>query len=66
MIEFKPCPDCGYEGYPLFDRRDMYSGFEIISSNVRAFCNTCNWGTGFHANVKECAEDWNNAKVVSE
>lgn len=37
LVEFNPCPDCGCEKYPLFDRRKTYNGMSLESSVVSAF-----------------------------
>lgn len=65
MAKFKECPDCGYNQYPVFDRRDYYTvgDGKIINGNIRASCYRCGWGTCFHKNVKECAKEWNECKI---
>lgn len=62
-VEFNPCPDCGCEKYPLFDRRKTYNGVSLESSVVSAFCEICGWETQFHNNVRECAKEWNEVKI---
>lgn len=63
-VEFKPCPDCGSEDYPRFERDYIlqYGGMDAMSQ-VRASCKTCGWRTLFHKSVKGCASEWNEAKV---
>ena len=62
-VEFLPCPDCGCNKYPHFDRRKTYNGMSLESSIISAFCEVCGWETQFHDNVAECVKEWNEAKV---
>lgn len=65
-VEFRPCPDCGCEEYPLFDREEeMIVGpyKKVVLNPVRAYCIRCGWTTALHKNVKECAKEWNEAEV---
>lgn len=52
LVSFKPCPDCGSEEYPDFDRSS-------ISYNVRAICPKCGFSTKYFETVAYCAEEWN-------
>ena len=64
-VEFKPCPDCGSEDYPILERDHitlLSSGLEVLSQ-VRASCKLCGWRTLWHKSVKGCAAEWNEAKV---
>lgn len=63
LVEFRPCPDCGCNKYPHFDRRKTYSGMSLESSVVSAYCRACGWETQFHDSVKECAKEWNEVEV---
>jgi hypothetical protein len=62
-VKFRPCPDCGCNKHPYFDRRKTYSGMSLVSSVVSAYCRTCGWETQFHDNIKKCAKEWNEAEV---
>ena len=62
-VEFRPCPDCGCNKYPHFDRRKTYNGMSLESSIISAFCEVCGWETQFHDNVAECVKEWNEAEV---
>lgn len=59
---FNPCPDCG--------DKDTYVTFYRVTdenpkrtTHVQARCCTCDWTTGWHNNVKECADEWNSTVI---
>lgn len=61
-IEFCPCPDCGdEENWPKFKRYNKYEGGKVVFTTVAAVCPICEWQTDSHANVWNCAEQWNNS-----
>lgn len=60
-VEFRPCPDCGYEEYPCLCRSSVRANGKPIY--IQAVCFRCGWETDMHKNVKECAKEWNEAEV---
>ena len=55
---FEPCPDCGDQNVRVYFYRDQDD--DKTPSRILASCPTCSWMTGWHSNVKECADEWNN------
>lgn len=62
-FDFNLCPDCGdKDAFVTFYRETLYTE-DSKCGRVKAMCSNCDWETGWHDNVKECAEEWNNTVI---
>lgn len=62
-VEFDVCPDCGLWNYPSLERKVHEGDDLVVLSLVRAECPNCGWMTLYYRSVKECAAEWNSAKI---